>query len=210
MRRQFADPEDAPFKPSHLLKRAENFDQPSLAGSAQNDILKQMLTGPLVSVQEYLSTSYRPDCDYIDGVVVERNLGQFDHSTIQGRLIVMLSQHAKQWGVLVRPELRLKIRERKYRVPDVMVLSVDAPRTPVIETAPLLCLEIVSSDDRLRELTERASDYLALGVPETWIFDPAERRAYVYSANGLHEAPRGALLSNGSVSLDTAALWAED
>ena len=30
-----------------------------------------MQTGELISIREYLSTSYRPDCDYVDGVVVE-------------------------------------------------------------------------------------------------------------------------------------------
>ena len=46
-----------------------------------------MATAPqLVGVEEYLSTVYRPDCDYLDGVVVERNLGQFDHADLQGAL----------------------------------------------------------------------------------------------------------------------------
>ncbi len=42
-----------------------------------------MHTSALVSVKEYLNTSYRPDCDYVDGHVVERNLGELDHSDLQ-------------------------------------------------------------------------------------------------------------------------------
>jgi hypothetical protein len=72
--------------------------------------------------------------------VVKRNLGQFDHSAIHGPLILILSHQAKACGVLVRPELRLKIREGKCRVPDAMALSANAPPTPEIGTAPLLCL----------------------------------------------------------------------
>jgi len=34
----------------------------------------------LVSVDEYLHTSYDPDCDYVDGAIVERNVGERDHS----------------------------------------------------------------------------------------------------------------------------------
>ena len=34
-----------------------------------------MAVGIQVSVEEYLHTSYRPDCDYVDGEVQERNLG---------------------------------------------------------------------------------------------------------------------------------------
>ena len=43
-----------------------------------------MAAGTQISVEEYLHTAYRPDCDYVDGVVEERNLGERDHSWIQG------------------------------------------------------------------------------------------------------------------------------
>ena len=46
-----------------------------------------MAAGTQISVEEYLHTVYRPDCDYVDGVVEERNLGERDHSWIQGRLV---------------------------------------------------------------------------------------------------------------------------
>jgi hypothetical protein len=40
----------------------------------------------LVSVEEYLHTSYDPDCDYVDGEIVERNVGELDHSDSQRRI----------------------------------------------------------------------------------------------------------------------------
>ncbi|HWZ34412.1 MAG TPA: hypothetical protein VNX18_23900 [Bryobacteraceae bacterium] len=39
-----------------------------------------MPAGKQISVAEYLATSYRPDCDYIDGHIEERNLGEWDHA----------------------------------------------------------------------------------------------------------------------------------
>jgi hypothetical protein len=42
---------------------------------------------PTISVEEYLSTSYRPDCDYVDGLVEERNLGEYDHAAVQSALL---------------------------------------------------------------------------------------------------------------------------
>ena len=36
-----------------------------------------------ISLEEYLQTSYHPDCDYVDGEVQERNWGEFDHATVQ-------------------------------------------------------------------------------------------------------------------------------
>lgn len=42
-----------------------------------------MATSTLIPVEEYLKTMYHPDCDYVDGMVVERNFGQRDHSDVQ-------------------------------------------------------------------------------------------------------------------------------
>jgi Uma2 family endonuclease len=167
-----------------------------------------MATVSLVSVDEYLHTSYRPDCDYVDGTVLERNLGQHDHARLQGLVLLWLMQHEGEWGIHVLPEQRLKIRPQKYRVPDILVLSADAPRTPVIEEAPLLCIEIVSPDDRIKDQTERARDYISLGVPQTWILDPEEKRAYVFSTAGLHEAAGTHLLA-GKITINIAELFAQ-
>lgn len=45
---------------------------------------------PAISVEEYLATSHRPDREWIDGQVVERNLGEYDLSNLQGALILLL------------------------------------------------------------------------------------------------------------------------
>lgn len=161
----------------------------------------------LVSEHEYLHTTYRPDCDYVDGFVLERNLGQFDHSTLQMLVLIALQAHAAEWNVLVRPELRLKIRARKYRIPDIMVLDANALRTPIIEHPPLLCIEIVSPDDRMPDLVIRTGDYLQLGVPETWILDPGTKRSYVYDQGGLRES-HDAILRHGRIELPIGEIFA--
>ena len=37
----------------------------------------------IISVREYLRTSYSPDCEYVDGRIVERNVGYKGHSVLQ-------------------------------------------------------------------------------------------------------------------------------
>lgn len=161
----------------------------------------------LVSLEEYLQASYRPDCDYVDGTILERNLGQYEHARLQGLIITALMIHERDWHIHVLPEQRVKIREGKYRVPDVIILSEDALRSRVIEQPPLLCIEVLSPEDRLSEITERANDYLTLGVAETWIFDPIQRRVYVYSKTGLHENPSDAVLVAGNVQVSASSLF---
>ena len=43
------------------------------------------MRGPtiIVPVEEYLRTSYDPDMDYVDGVLVERHVGERGHGRLQ-------------------------------------------------------------------------------------------------------------------------------
>jgi hypothetical protein len=41
-----------------------------------------MATEMLLSVSEYLSTSYRPDQELLDGRISERNVGEYEHSNL--------------------------------------------------------------------------------------------------------------------------------
>jgi len=49
-----------------------------------------METAALISIDEYLRTSYDPDCDYVDGRVEERDLGEYDHSVFQAEVAAYL------------------------------------------------------------------------------------------------------------------------
>lgn len=160
-----------------------------------------------ISLEEYLHTAYRPDCDWIDGEVRERNLGQFDHANLQGILAGMLFANRQRWRIISLPEQRLRITATRYRIPDLMVVSDDYDRSPVVDIPPLLCIEILSPDDTLRDIVERSEDYLAVGTPEVWIFDPSKRRAYVNSAAGFHEAPSNSTLQCGPVEISLPELF---
>ena len=49
-----------------------------------------MATRALIPVEVYLTCVYRPDCDYVDGEVLERNLGEREHSYVQMALGILL------------------------------------------------------------------------------------------------------------------------
>ncbi len=75
-----------------------------------------------VSVEQYLSTVYEPDCEYDDGVIVERNLGEFEHAFLQTLLATLFTNNMDSWGVFALVAQRVQIEVRKFRVPDVCVL----------------------------------------------------------------------------------------
>ena len=64
---------------------------------------------------------YRPDCDYVDGRVEERNLGEYDHSRLQTEL-AFLFRSPTEWGVRVVVECRFRVAPRGFRVPDLSIL----------------------------------------------------------------------------------------
>ncbi len=140
-----------------------------------------------ISVEEYLKSVYRPDCDYVDGVVQERNLGERDHSGIQGNLVAFFRSRSQQTGIKAWPEWRFQVKPTRFRVPDVIVTR-GTPDEKILSTIPLLCIEILSAEDTVSRLNQRIQDYLEFGVPDVWVVDPAERRLWIYRANGMREA----------------------
>jgi Uma2 family endonuclease len=138
----------------------------------------------LISVEEYLSTSYDPDVEYVDGVLVERNVGDWVHSLVQRNIIISLS--SKYPRVFAVPELRSKTSETRYRLPDVCVL-LDAPRTKYLLDAAFLAVEILSEDDSMSKTMEKLEEYDRKGVSNIWLIDPRLRKVSVYVNGQLSE-----------------------
>jgi Uma2 family endonuclease len=150
-------------------------------------------TRTVVPLSEYLATSYRPDCEYLDGELLERNVGEWDHSRLQMLLSRYLSNREKQWGILVVPEQRVQVKATRFRVPDISVLTGPPPDGGIIVEPPYLCIEILSPADRMKEMQERIDDYLDFGVQYVWLLHPRTRRAFVYTLDAVREVKDGML-----------------
>jgi Uma2 family endonuclease len=140
-----------------------------------------------ISVAEYLRTSLDPDREYVDGEIVERNVGEKPQSKVQGKLIQIFYELAKIHPLFCFPELRMKLAEGRYRIPDVAVFAVQEPEENVPDAPPLAAIEIVSPDDRYTEILRKLEEYRAWGVPHVWLADPWLRQLHVYTSAGLRE-----------------------
>jgi Uma2 family endonuclease len=147
----------------------------------------------LVSVEDYLSTSYSPDCEYIDGRIVERNLGEKTHSWIQANLIHYFMSRRKELGIKVYPEQRVQVSPTRFRIPDVTVVEASQFQGEIFKAPPHLCIEILSKDDTLDYMQEKIDDYLRFGVAYIWIINPRLRKGYVATKAGMVEAESGIL-----------------
>jgi Uma2 family endonuclease len=149
---------------------------------------------PYVTVEEYLHTSYRPDCDYVDGRIEERNVGEYDHGYLQTLLVVLFTNNRDAWGVRAVTDVRAQVSSSHFRVPDLSVLRADVPREQILTHPPLIAIEILSPEDRLSRFQDRIDDYLAFGVEHIWIFDPERRAAWTATKDGLHIVRTGELV----------------
>jgi len=97
-----------------------------------------MATATLVPVEAYLETHYRDgDRDYIDGQILERNVGDIDHGDLQGGLAYSLrSRYGGRFWVAVG--VRFQVTATRVRVPDVVVVEGSRPQGRIL-TVPLPC-----------------------------------------------------------------------
>jgi Uma2 family endonuclease len=137
----------------------------------------------MIPVEVYLTAVYRPDCDYVDGEVLERNFGDRDHSYVQAALGSYFFAHRKELGIEVYPEQRVQVMAKRYRIPDICVV-LGGTKEKIFTTPPFLCIEILSPEDRISRVWERIHDYFEMGVPNVWIVDPESRIAHIATAAG--------------------------
>jgi Uma2 family endonuclease len=167
-----------------------------------------MSTATLVSMEEYLATSYRPDCDYVDGLLLDRNVGQKDHSKLQGEIFAWFRDRRRALRLAAFPEQRVQVSRTRCRIPDVCVVHLPEPHEQVFTQPPYICIEVLSPEDTFPRLQDRFDDYLAMGVPNVWVIDPASRRAWRINREGHLEARDGYLRTlDNQVSLPIAELF---
>jgi Uma2 family endonuclease len=152
-----------------------------------------MPASTLVSVEEYLNTSYDPDCDYVDGRVVERNLGELDHSDLQTEIAVYFRLRRKQWRAHAFVEQRVQVSPTRFRIPDVCVMLGPKPTEQIFRTPPFLAIEVLSKKDRKRDVLEKVEDYLRFGVPYVWVINPRTREGWIHTTAAVHQAADGIL-----------------
>ncbi len=137
-----------------------------------------MATATQISLSEYLHTSYRPDVEYIDGELKERNVGQFEHSRLEMLLGAWFISNQGLWNAIALADQRIRVSSNQVRIPDVCLVPHGA--TPdVLTEPPILVIEILSPDDTYSDLQSRCGDYRLMGVQAIWIIDPQNRSARV-------------------------------
>jgi Uma2 family endonuclease len=156
----------------------------------------------LISVDEYLRTGYDPDCDFIEGEVLERNVGKRRHGYAQLRIGAWFVQRREALRLEALTELRMRVGPGRVRIPDVVVTELPLPDEEVFTTPPYLCIEVMSPDDTVAAMQDRLDDYLQFGVTNIWVIDPWKHRGWHVTAEGWATASGGIMrTADGRIAL---------
>ena len=162
---------------------------------------------PLIPVEEYLNTAYDPDVEFVDGVLVERNVGDWLHSLVQSNVLFALRRKYPHLKVVA--ELRTSVTGTRFRLPDVCVL-LTAPKTRYLLDAAFLVVEVLSGSDVMSVVIEKLKEYANKGVPNIWLVDPRLQLVWMYRPPTLVEVDGDAISTvDQRVELSRSEVFAE-
>ena len=144
----------------------------------------------------WLTDLSRRRIEFTDGRIEELPLPTFTHQAILSFLHALFRAWLKpRGGVAVFSGLRMRIREGKFREPDLLMLHdrSDPRCQDRYWLGADLVVEVISPDDPDRDLVEKRADYAEAGIPEYWIVDPRDETITVlvlegatYVEHGIH------------------------
>ena len=143
----------------------------------------------IVSESEYLDLTdhTRSLVEYSDGRIEVLPMPTLEHQEIVLFLVNMLRAFIapRKLGRAIMSPYRVRIAKGKFREPDVVFVgaeNISLMKDRFGEIADLV-MEVVSDDDRKRDLVDKRIDYAAAGIPEYWIVDPRTKTITVLRLN---------------------------
>jgi len=139
-----------------------------------------------ITYEEYLALpeTNRP-CEVIDGELIMSPAPSSEHQWIVNNILDVLRPFVKKrkLGVVLDSPIDVLVRRAPLRTrqPDILYLSAERSGVkgraelramPVIEVAPDLAVEVLSSSDTRRALAGKLRDYQTIGVRECWLVSP--------------------------------------
>jgi len=148
-------------------------------------VFDHLLTG-----EEFFLRGDIGPCELVDGIIVTLTPTGAVHGKIEVRLVRLLDEYVEKNGVgwVLSGEVGIITKRNPDRVrgADVAFLSreqaTDIP-DGFLTIAPELAVEIVSSNDRWKDIREKIDEYFAIGVKQVWIVEPQPRQILAYTSS---------------------------
>jgi Uma2 family endonuclease len=158
-----------------------------------------------LSIVEYLRTTYEPDLEYVDGQLVERNVGKWEHGRIQAILAAWFLTHEQEWSVQTATDIRTRVGRTRVRLPDVLLVGLN-PQPDVVEEPPVLVVEILSDGDTYAETQRKCAEYISMGTQAAWIISTMNRTARQWDGTRWQETTR-LEVAGTAIYVELTYLW---
>ena len=157
-------------------------------------------TGSITTAEELFEAGDIGRCELIRGQVVMMTPAGGEHGRMMIKLGALLQTYVAQHRLGIAyagdPGFVIERNPDTVRAPDIAFIAAERAREvhthKFIAGPPDLAVEIVSPDDRRRELVAKARQWLSSGAQTVWVADPMTKTVTVYHAGGeerlLHES----------------------
>jgi Uma2 family endonuclease len=152
-----------------------------------------------VPLDVYLSSSFEPDAEYVDGIIEERPMGEWNHANWQAAILEFFRSRRNDWKIRAAAELRVQVSAGNFRVPDVTILDRSLPIEQAITHPPIAVVEILSPEDTVTRMMTKLGDHEQMGIQNILVLDPAGKH-FRYKAGSLEPPPAAAFNLAGSAS----------
>ncbi len=164
---------------------------------------------PKMTEQEYLTSEFEINPEFVDDHIEERNVGEIEHSNWRRALLLWFAANT---NLLAAPEVHIRVAPGRFRIPDVAVF-LEPPHGVYVTKAPLAVIEILSLSDSYLRLKERMQDYARMGVPNLFVIESRTVITQYQEGRFVPAAERSPLEGSGShIDWKMAAgyLWPND
>jgi Uma2 family endonuclease len=141
-----------------------------------------------VPVEVYLNSSFEPDAEYVEGVIEERPMGEWNHADWQAAILEFFRSRRRDWNIRAAAELRVQVSAGNFRVPDVTVTDRNLPVEQVITHPPIAVFEILSPEDTVTRMMTKLADYERMGIQTILVLNPGGKH-FRYSVGTLEPLP---------------------
>ncbi len=128
----------------------------------------------------------------------ERNVGHYDHSSVQQEIWLWFHMRAKEWRVRSVIEQRTRVATtRVRRIPDVSVFSRSTPVEQIFSRPHLMCCRslLIARRQAFPHGQEDHKTYIDFGVPNVWIVDPQKPRGMELQRRELGSSQKDLIVS---------------
>jgi Uma2 family endonuclease len=175
-----------------------------------------------MSIHEIVLAGTKPETEWVRGRALKKVSPTYSHARLQMLVAFALAEWADSAGLgRVGTEWRFRVAPPgaivRPLVPDVAYLSYeDLPRdaAPIDVEIPLgsptVAVEILSPDDRPRDVEDKIAVYRSAGCKAVLVIDPAVIAIVLHDAGGVRTTDERGIFRHDALpgfSLDVAALF---